>query len=320
MRTGIPQGIVRIAAVLLVVAGAALLLSTEKPAFTVHDKAYYLDPKTASFVRPGLVTTVTGAQVASDGTITAQVTIADPKGQPLDKDGVTTPGVVSISLIAAYIPADQEQYVAYTTRTQTSTITGASAVQAGTDSGGTWTKTADGKYTYTFKTKVPQGDDPTTTHTIGVYSTRDLSEFDAGVAYSDSTFNWVPAGGAVTKVRDVIQTASCNKCHTFDKVGLHGGSRQTMELCVLCHTPQTHGPGHGQHGGPEGDGAQDPRRRKPAERAGGHAVPDHRQFRARCTTTRRWHSRPSTRTRLRMWTARPATWWATTRRRRRTRT
>ena len=40
----------------------------------------------------------------------------------------------------------------------------------------------------------------------------------------------------MTKVRDVIRTESCNKCHDFNKVGLHGGSRQTMELCVLCHT------------------------------------------------------------------------------------
>jgi OmcA/MtrC family decaheme c-type cytochrome len=245
MRSEIRNGFVRISAVLLVAAGAALLLSTDKPTFTVHDKAYYLDPKQATFVRPGLVTTVTGAQIATDGTITAQVKITDPKGLPLDKDGITTPGAVSISLIAAYIPADQEQYVAYTARTVTSTITGASAVQASADSGGTWTKTADGQYTYTFKTKAPQGYDATATHTIGVYSTRNLTEFDAGVAYSDSNYNFIPAGGTVTKVRDVIRTESCNKCHTFYIAGLHGGSRQTMDLCVLCHTPQSTDPDTG---------------------------------------------------------------------------
>ena len=137
MRPDIPRGMGRIIAVFLVVAGAALLLSTEKPAFTVHDKAYYLDPNTANFVRPGLVTKITGAQIAADGTITAQVKITDPKGQPLDKDGVTTPGAVSVSFIAAYIPSDQTQYTAYTTRTQTSPITKVTAIQAGADSGGT---------------------------------------------------------------------------------------------------------------------------------------------------------------------------------------
>jgi OmcA/MtrC family decaheme c-type cytochrome len=245
MRPGIPRGMGRIIAVFLVVAGAALLLSTEKPVFTVHDKAYYLDPNTANFVRPGLVTKITGAQIATDGTISASVKITDPKGQPLDKDGITTPGAVSISFIAATIPADQTQYVAYTTRTQTSPITGVSAIQAGTDSGGTWTKTADGQYTYTFKTKAPNGYDQSATHTIGVYSSRSLTEFDLGTQYSDDTYNFIPAGGTVTKVRDVVRTESCNKCHDFNISGLHGGSRQTMELCVLCHQPQTVDPDTG---------------------------------------------------------------------------
>ena len=245
MRPDIPRGMGRIVAVFLVVAGAALLLSTEKPAFTVHDKAYYLDPNTASFVRPGLVTTITGAQIAADGTITAQVKITDPKGLPLDRLGVQTPGAVSISLIAAYIPSDQSQYTAYTTRTQTSAATGVTAVQAGADSGGTWAQTGDGQYTYTFKTKAKQGFDQTATHTIGVYSSRNLSEFGLGTQYSDYNYNFIPAGGTVTKVRDVIRTESCNKCHDFDKAGLHGGSRQTVELCVLCHQPQTVDPDTG---------------------------------------------------------------------------
>ncbi len=245
MRAKLPSWSGRIPAILLVLTGAAMLSSTEKPTFTVHQKAYYLDPKQVSFVRPGLVTKVTGAQIAADGTITAQISLTDPNGLPLDKDGVTTPGAISTSLIAAYIPADAPQYVAYTTRTQTSPTTGMSAVQASADSGGTFTRTSDGQYTYTFKTHVPQGYDQTATHTIGVYSSRDLSEFDLGTQYSNDTYNFIPAGGTVTKVRDVIRTESCNKCHTFNIKGEHGGSRQTVGLCVLCHTPQTTDPDTG---------------------------------------------------------------------------
>ena len=44
-------------------------------------------------------------------------------------------------------------------------------------------------------------------------------------------------------MRDVIKTASCNKCH--DQLAFHGGSRRGMEMCVLCHTPQTVDPDTG---------------------------------------------------------------------------
>lgn len=41
----------------------------------------------------------------------------------------------------------------------------------------------------------------------------------------------------MTKVRDIIRTASCNKCH--DQLAFHGGFRRSMDLCILCHTQQT---------------------------------------------------------------------------------
>ena len=44
-------------------------------------------------------------------------------------------------------------------------------------------------------------------------------------------------------VRDVIRTATCNKCH--DQLSAHGGSRRGVEMCVLCHTPQTVDPDTG---------------------------------------------------------------------------
>ena len=41
----------------------------------------------------------------------------------------------------------------------------------------------------------------------------------------------------------MIRTASCNKCH--DQLSAHGGSRRGVEMCVLCHTPQTVDPDTG---------------------------------------------------------------------------
>ncbi len=64
-----------------------------------------------------------------------------------------------------------------------------------------------------------------------------------GTQYDDDLFTFVPDGSKVVTVRDVIKTESCNKCH--DQLAFHGGTRRSMGLCVLCHTPQTTDPDTG---------------------------------------------------------------------------
>jgi OmcA/MtrC family decaheme c-type cytochrome len=203
-----------------------------------------LSPSEAAFIRPGLALQITSAAIASDGTIKVRFKLTDPKGVPLDRLGLTTPGAVSVSMIAAYIPKGQKQYTSYTTRVQTSPITGRAATQAGTDSGGTFEQVAEGEYTYTFRTKVPADADRTASHTIGAYATRDLNEFELGRQYADVAYNFVPDGSAVRDVRDVVKTASCNQCH--NPISAHGGPRRSMEVCVLCHQPQTIDPDTGE--------------------------------------------------------------------------
>jgi len=237
----------RYALVLTAAAGSLVLMSeTKKSEFTIHDKAYFADANTVNFVRPGLVFKVVSAGIATDGTITVDYKMTDPKGLPLDANGITTPGAVSASFVAAYIPKGQTQFFAYTTRVQTSPITKVSATQAGADSGGTTKQVGDGEYVYTFKTKAAAQNggawDNTATHRIGVYGSRNLTEFDLGTNYASDTLTWVPAGGAPV-ARDVIRTASCNKCH--DDLAFHGGSRRGMELCIMCHQPQTIDPDTG---------------------------------------------------------------------------
>ena len=236
-------GIIRFVLIITVLAGAIGLQSESSYSFNKHQKAYYASKHILDFVRPGLVFKVTSAAIAQDGTITARVLVTDPKGLPLDRNGVNTPGKVSISFIAATIKNGERQYTAYTTRVQTSPITNVSATQAGGESSGAFLANADGDYTYTFKTRAPSGFDATATHTIGVYGSRDLSEFQLGTNFASTTFNFVPNGAPVTVVRDIIRTESCNRCH--DQLAFHGGSRRGIELCVLCHTPQTTDPDTG---------------------------------------------------------------------------
>ena len=119
----------------------------------------------------GIKVTVKSASIAKDGTIVAQFTIADSNGAGLDNTGILTAGPVSMSWVAAYIPAGQTQYTAYTTTVDKATVnTNPSQTQAGTDTGGTYAlvDAASGTYNYTFGTKAPTTFDATVTTTIGV--------------------------------------------------------------------------------------------------------------------------------------------------------
>ena len=211
--------------------------------YTKQQLGYYLDPNQVSFVRPGLKFTIQGATIGTDNKLRVNFSITDNVGLPLDRNGVVTPGAISTSFVAAYIPKGQSQYVAYTTRNQTSPITNQTAVQASADTGGTYQQIGEGTYAYTFGRVLPSTYDRTTTHTVALYGSRNLTEFDLGTQVSNEVYSWVPDGSPVTVVRDVVRTATCNKCH--DPLALHGGSRQEIQVCVTCHTPQTTDPDTG---------------------------------------------------------------------------
>ena len=200
-----------------------------------------LNGPTSSLGNTGVVVKIQSAAIAKDGTITVRATIVDSDGNPLDRLGLATKGPVSMSFIAAYIPAGQTQYVSYTTSVSNATITtNPPQTQAANDSGGTFVTNAVGDYTYTFKTKAPTTFDATATHSIGVSAQRNLAEFgtfDEWSETSNDVFTFVPNGSAVTVTRSVVTTAACNGCH--DPLIGHGGSRLKVELCIMCHQPQT---------------------------------------------------------------------------------
>ncbi len=219
------------------------LRSDSSRRFTPREKAYYASSQLLEFVRPGLVVKITSAMISTDGTITAQFTLADADGLPLDKDGVSTPGTVDLNFLADVLPNGQSQYTPYTADVETSSITGNSVVIGSPDDGGTFQQEAEGQYTYTFGTKAPSGFDAGATHTIGIFASRDLTDFDLGTNYTDATFSFVPNGSPVVNVRDVVRTATCNSCH--DPLSFHLGTRRSVDLCVLCHVAQAADPDTG---------------------------------------------------------------------------
>ena len=201
-----------------------------------------LNGTTNALGKTGVTVKIQSAAIAKDGTITARATIVDSNGIPLDRLGVATNGPVSMSFIAAYIPNGQTQYVAYTTSVSKPTLnlTNPSQTQAANDSGGTFTTNAIGDYTYTFKTKAPLTFDPSVTTSVGVSAQRDLSAFGTFDEWSETgndVFSFVPNGTAVRVTRSVVTTDACNQCH--DPLIGHGGSRLQVQLCIMCHTPQT---------------------------------------------------------------------------------
>jgi OmcA/MtrC family decaheme c-type cytochrome len=205
---------------------------------TAQQTEFYLTAEQIAYIRPGFNVTVNSATVAADGTVVADLSFTDGEGQPLDRAGVLTPGTLSISFILARYDAANINYVAYTTSQQTSPITGVTATQASTDRGGTWHDLALGHATYTFKTKLPSGDDATQTHTIGIYATRVINLTDPitidKTYVSDTTYNFRPDGQAVTAVWDATSFATCNQCH--DPLAAHGETgRQDPKVCVMCH-------------------------------------------------------------------------------------
>jgi OmcA/MtrC family decaheme c-type cytochrome len=201
--------------------------------YSAHQMEAYLSTEDVAYVRPGFNITLVSFQIPADRRPVAEVKFTDDMNQPLDRLGQVTPGVISASFILSWYDATNRDYVSYTKRTQTSTITGKAAVQASADSGGAWTEVALGTYRYRFGTTLPADFSQTKTTTLGIYGSRNLTAIIGKNYYKNLLNDFRPDGGAVTEKWDAVATATCNNCH--DPLALHGGSRQEVKLCVLCH-------------------------------------------------------------------------------------
>lgn len=194
-------------------------------------------------VGDGVDLTVTGLTV--DGTTaTVFFTLKDKAGVPLDRTGVLTEAktdmVFGLAQMGQNADGSGGQYVAYTTRTQTAPNNGPSAIQATTESSGTFTTVSvtEGTYSYVFAAPLT-GFDPAKTQTVLASASRTFR----GVRSMDSvTFSVRPDNGTVAS-RDIVGNASCDSCH--GDLGAHGGRWTQVEQCVMCHTPQTTDPDTG---------------------------------------------------------------------------
>ncbi|MCB1041875.1 MAG: OmcA/MtrC family decaheme c-type cytochrome [Acidobacteria bacterium] len=211
--------------------------------YNAHEAEYYLTPKQIDYIRPGLNFEVQSWDINADGKLVVVLSMTDDRGQPLDRAGNVTPGPVSASFILAVYDAATNEYTAYTTRTATSSITGLTAIQASTDSRGSWREIELGLYEYTFGLTFPADADMSATHTIGIYGNRDTRDINDIRYIENVEYDFRPDGGAVTQSWGSTFTETCNNCH--DPLALHGGQRQDPALCVTCHNAGTSDPDTG---------------------------------------------------------------------------
>jgi OmcA/MtrC family decaheme c-type cytochrome len=234
---------------LLLGAVLAPFLSIPSPRqFSIDQREHYLTNDDVIFIRPGLKVAVNSVTIGSDRKPVVDFTLTDGADQPIDRLGKVTPGPVALSFVLSWYNPDTRQYTAYTTRVQTTPANSphpnVSAVQASNDAGGTFTDLETGHGRYTFRTVLPANFDQTKTTTSGIYATRDLTAELGKTYFANTEFDFRPDGQKVTETwAKINQNTSCNNCH--DPLQAHGGARQDVKLCALCHQPQTVDPDTG---------------------------------------------------------------------------
>lgn len=96
----------------------------------------------------------------------------------------------------------------------------------------------DGSYTYTFAATLPAGSHDTFSVAMAgrlVFTHEDV-EYDQGTATNGFTLFTLDGSDPVPR-REVVANQTCSKCHR--EVRMHGELREGVELCVMCHNPNT---------------------------------------------------------------------------------
>ncbi|GMW02433.1 MAG: hypothetical protein AMXMBFR84_35690 [Candidatus Hydrogenedentota bacterium] len=173
---------------------------------------------------------ILGVEFPADNRPVVRFTAKDDKGNNVAKSELT-----DVRFILAYLTGTADggpsRYMSYMTRLDSG------ATQATYDSAALngVTQNSDGSFSYRCNTAVTVAGG-NLTHQVGGQFRRQYAA--TGVEYkANAAISFRPDGQAVTEIRDVVATESCNKCHT--RLSLHGDIRREVQLCILCHSPQS---------------------------------------------------------------------------------
>lgn len=190
-------------------------------------------------IAPGLVITVLGVTIPADLRPEVRFTIEDEEGNPLPSSALDD-GRFILARLDPGDTGDTPSFVSYTTTTENPDGvpgSGDEAIHATYDSArlSGITSNGDGTFTYKFATALPPGFPAAQTHQLGGQFAREF--IVDGQRYVDNPiFRFVPSGGAASQ-RAIVATNTCVDCHVqFD---VHGGARREVQLCIMCHSPQS---------------------------------------------------------------------------------
>jgi OmcA/MtrC family decaheme c-type cytochrome len=143
-------------------------------------------------------------------------TLKDKSGAPIAPSAMT-----SLNLVLAGPTSDYQSFVSESARNATGT---------------------NGTYTYTFTAKVPA--DARGSFSVGIEgyrnqtllpgTTKEQVVRDAG---DNKVIHFSVDNSVVTPHAMEVTTANCNHCHY--RLSVHGDNRNQVEMCILCHNPNT---------------------------------------------------------------------------------
>ena len=202
-------------------------------AYALTQKEAYLAPDALTYIRPGFNIKIQAVTNFAPGQKpVVELYYTDDLGGPLDRNGLATPGPISVRFIPALWNPSTRRYTDYLgydpdpTKNQNPTR----------DTNGTWQDLEIGHYKYTFSVALPATMDATKPHTLAVMGRRTTTDIVGKDYWAVPKYlDFVPSTGAAATTFNAMTVARCNQCH--DPIAPHGGNYRDIKTCVLCHNP-----------------------------------------------------------------------------------
>lgn len=172
--------------------------------------------------------TIQAVTIAEDNKPEIQFSLTDGEGDVIPLNKLRRLRFILARIIVDNAAAKRSHYQNYTLNSSNlPTYTDISAA--------TVTDLGSGNYIAKYKKAINiAAADRALTHTLGIQVEYDMDN-DGQRSVINPLFNFCPDGSAVTTVRELSTTETCNKCH--NPLAIHGGGRREYGICILCHYP-----------------------------------------------------------------------------------